>query len=62
MSSGIDDKYKIQFKYEKVSPGVYRVYAEKPLEKGEYCFMYAGATSTVMGAAPIQKVYDFGVK
>ena len=60
MSSGIDDKYKIAFKYEKVSPGVYKVYTEKPLDAGEYCFMYAGGTATY-GTAPLQKVYDFGV-
>ncbi|MCW3105979.1 MAG: hypothetical protein JWQ09_485 [Segetibacter sp.] len=62
LSSGIDDTYKIQFKYEKVSPGVYRVYAEQPLEKGEYCFMYAGGGSAVNGTTPLQKVYDFGIK
>lgn len=61
MSSGIDDDNKISFKYEKVSQGVYRVYTEQPLKKGEYCFMYAGGTATY-GAAPLQKVYDFGVK
>lgn len=61
MSSGIDDKNKISFKYEKNSQGIYRVYTEQPLEKGEYCFMYAGGTATY-GTAPLQKVYDFGIK
>jgi hypothetical protein len=61
MSSGIDDKNKISFKYEKVSPGVYKVFTEQELEEGEYCFMYAGGTS-VYGNAPLQKVYDFGIK
>lgn len=61
MSSGIDDKNKVPFKYEKISQGVYRVYTEQPLKKGEYCFMYAGGTVTY-GSAPLQKVYDFGVK
>ncbi|MBP6234171.1 MAG: hypothetical protein KA428_13005, partial [Chitinophagaceae bacterium] len=54
MSSGIDDDNKISFKYEKLSQGVYRVYTEQPLKKGEYCFMYAGGTATY-GGAPLQK-------
>ncbi len=65
MSSGIDDDNKIEFKYEKISPGVYRVYTEKPLVKGQYCFMYAGSsstTTTMYGGAPMQKVYDFAIK
>lgn len=61
MSSGISDKNKISFKYEKISQGVYKVYTEQPLKKGEYCFMYAGGTATY-GTAPLQKVYDFGIK
>jgi hypothetical protein len=61
MSSGIDDDNKIPFKYEKISQGVYKIYTEKPLKKGEYCFMYAGGTATY-ASAPLQKVYDFGIK
>lgn len=61
MSSGIADENKITFKYEKISQGIYRVYTEQTLEDGEYCFMYAGGTATY-GTAPLQKVYDFGIK
>jgi len=61
MASGVDDRNKVAFKYEKTSQGVYRVYTEKPLEAGEYCFMYAGGSATYVGS-PSQKVYDFGVK
>lgn len=61
LSSGIEEKSKVAFKYEKVSPGVYKVYAEAPLRPGEYCFMYAGGTATY-GVAPMQKVYDFGIE
>ena len=61
MSSGIDDKNKVSFKYEKVSPGVYRVFFKEPLEKGQYCFMYAGASTYGAGGTPLQKVYDFGI-
>lgn len=61
MSSGIDDKNKVPFKYEKISQGVYKVYTEQDLKDGEYCFMYAGGTA-LYGNAPLQKVYDFGIK
>ncbi|MBX9782606.1 MAG: hypothetical protein K2X48_04845 [Chitinophagaceae bacterium] len=60
LTTGIDDKNKISFKFEKISKGVYKVITEKPLEDGQYCFMYAGGTSTFSGA-PMQKVFDFGI-
>lgn len=62
MSSGIDDKNKVAFKYQKVALGIYKVYTEQPLEEGQYCFMYAGGTAVSFGTAPLQKVYDFGIK
>ncbi len=61
MTTGIDDKNKIEFKFEKISKGIYKVFTEKPLEKGQYCFMYAGGATTY-GHAPMQKVYDFSVE
>ena len=60
MTSGIDDKCKVSFKFEKVSQGVYKVYTEQPLGKGEYAFMYAGSAAAY--TATTQKVYDFGVQ
>lgn len=62
MASGIDDKYKVQFKYEKISKGVFRVYFEKPLEKGEYCFMYAGSSPLGLYGMTLDKVYDFSIR
>jgi hypothetical protein len=62
ISSGIDDKNKVAFKYEKLSKGVYKVYFEKPLKSGEYSFMYAGSSGGANGGAPLQKVYDFGIQ
>lgn len=61
-SSGVDDEYKVPIKYEKVSQGVYKVYLEKPLEKGEYGFMNAAASTSVGDTPAQQKVYDFGVR
>lgn len=60
MTSGIDNAQKISFKHEKVSQGVYKVYLEKAIPKGEYCFMYAGGTTAY--GSPLQKVFDFGIK
>jgi len=55
---GVADKNKMAFKFDKIAPGIYKVYFEKPLE-GEFCFMYAGQIPT--GFTAINKVYDFGV-
>ncbi len=60
MTSGIDDVQRVEFKYQKISSGVYKVYFLKSLNDGEYCFMYAGAASEFNGM-PVQKVFDFGV-
>lgn len=58
-SNGVADKNKIAFKFDKVAPGIYKVYFDKPLT-GEYCFMYAGSVPS--GFDAVNKVYDFGVK
>ena len=57
-SIGVDDKNKAEFKFEKISAGIYRVYFEKPLS-GEFCFMYTGAAPA--GFTSMNKVYDFGI-
>ncbi len=58
-SSGIPTKMKIDFQYEKMSDGIYKVTFETPLEPGEYCFMYASDTPTRFTN---NKIFDFGVK
>jgi len=60
-NSGFDKKQLIDFSFEKMKPGIYKVTPKKPLLKGEYCFVDAGG-STVMGMFMIKKVYDFGIK
>lgn len=62
ISSGIDDDNKINFRFKKLAQGEYRVYTDLPLEKGEYCFMYAGGAAESFGIAPLMKVYDFSIQ
>lgn len=59
-ATGIDDSQKILFKFEKVAQGIYKVHTEQPLQKGEYCFLYAAGAASA-GSTPIQRVFDFGV-
>lgn len=53
-SSGVAEEQNFGYKYEKISPGIYKVYFPNGISAGEYGFMYAG-TSTA------NKVYDFGI-
>lgn len=55
--SGIDSDYVRDFKFEKLAPGLYKVFFEKPLEKGEYLFVQAGIA---LGQG--QYIYDFSVR
>lgn len=57
-STGISSKVKIDFKYEEVADGIFKLTFNKPLEKGEYCFLYASATPTQYAN---NKVWDFGI-
>jgi len=57
VKSGIGDKARIQFTYEDVAPGVFKVTPDAELAPGEYGFMYsigaqAGATA---------RIFDFSV-
>jgi hypothetical protein len=55
--SGIDSDFVRNFKFEKLAPGLYKVFFEKPLDKGEYLFVQAGI---ILGQG--QYIYDFSVK
>ena len=57
-SSGISNKIKVQFDYTEIAEGIYKVTFKKPLEKGEYCFLYASATPARFNN---NKVFDFGI-
>jgi len=55
--TGISSDFVVQFKNDRLSPGLYKVYCEKPLPPGQYLFVYAGS-ALYAG----QYVYDFTVK
>ena len=58
-SSGISNKIKVSFDYEEVTEGIYKVTFKQPIEKGEYCFLYASSTPTRYSN---NKVFDFGIQ
>jgi len=55
--SGIDTDFVRDFKFEKLAPGLYKVFFGNPLEKGEYLFVQAGI---MLGQG--QYIYDFSVR
>jgi hypothetical protein len=57
-ASGVDDEFKVSYKFQKLAKGIYEVYFEEDLLPGEYGFMYAGTISNTSGSP---KVYDFGI-
>jgi len=57
-SIGIDDKEKIDFNYELIADGIYKVYAKEPMDIGEYCFVYIGAVPGIFSG---YRVYDFSI-
>ncbi len=65
--AGPPAKFRIDFEYEKLAPGVYKVNAGT-LPSGEYCFFYTGSptatAATTYGFAAASgggKVFDFSV-
>ena len=56
--SGVSDKEKIDFDYTEISEGIYKVTFKQPLDKGEYCFMYASQTPD---RYTNDKLFDFGI-
>ena len=57
-SYGINELQIINFKYEKINQNIYRIYFQKPLVNGEYCFMPT-VNSATQGKS--SKMFDFGV-
>jgi len=63
---GLSAKQMESFKYEKLTPTLYRVYFPEPLTPGEYCFYYAGNSSMQSSMFNFyqvndMKVFDFGI-
>ncbi len=56
--SGTMDKAARAFTYEKIAPGVYKVFPQADLAEGEYGFYNGGGAGPSGGA----KIFDFGIK
>ncbi len=62
--TGVMDKDRIPFEYEKVTPGVFKVTTSNPLPPGEYGFLYSisGGGVGMMGAGNMMaRVFDFSI-
>lgn len=57
--TGVMDKDRIEFTYDPVRLGVYRVTPKAPLKPGEYGFLYGIGGA---GGALTARIYDFGVR
>lgn len=57
---GVMDKDRIEFSYDTVRPGVFRVTPNEALEGGEYGFLYSLGGNGIGGAAS-SRIFDFGV-
>ena len=56
-STGIDEKQIVDFSYEKLSDGIFKVFTKEPLKEGEYCFYYIGKSESSFA----EGFYDFGI-
>lgn len=62
--TGVMDKDQLPFNYEIVSPGVYRITVEEPLEPGQYGFVFAiagGVGPGINGAGGGARIFAFGI-
>jgi hypothetical protein len=57
MKSGVNDKARVQFTYEDVAPGVFKVTPNAELAPGEYGFMYSIGAQ----AGSTARIFDFSV-
>lgn len=57
MKSGVSDKARVQFSYEDVAPGVFKVTPNADLAPGEYGFMYSIGAQ----AGSAARIFDFSV-
>jgi len=56
--TGIDEDQKVQFSFEEVKPGIFKVKSKATLKEGEYCFIYS---ASVPSQYSNDKVFDFTV-
>ncbi len=55
--SGISEKQIVEFTYERLSAGIFKVTPKADLEEGEYCFVYIGKVESTFANG----YYDFGI-
>jgi len=55
--SGISEKQIVEFTYERLSAGIFKVTPKTDLEEGEYCFIYIGKVESTFANG----YYDFGI-
>jgi hypothetical protein len=60
-SSGTREKDSIEFRTEKLGPGVFKVSPSETLGPGEYCFFIASGSSNPSQAGATGHLFDFGV-
>ena len=60
-SSGTRDKDTVEFRTEKLGPGVFKVTPAESLKPGEYCFFLASGASNPSQAGATGHLFDFGV-
>lgn len=58
-SYGVRGSYSVKFKYERLSNQIFKIYFEKPLAAGQYCFI--PAVTSIEDNEKIV-VYDFGIE
>lgn len=56
--TGIPQKVKVPFDYSEEADNIYKMTFKTPLQKGEYCFLYAGSSPSL---GSNEKVFDFGI-
>lgn len=59
--SGIMDKDRIAFSYDRIAPGVFRVRPDADLAPGEYGFLYSMSAGGASGNGMIARVFDFAI-
>jgi hypothetical protein len=57
--SGIDENQKVQFGFEELKPGIFKITPKTTLKEGEYCFIYS---ASVPSQYSNDKVFDFSVR
>lgn len=54
VKKGVDSRFTIHFQTDEISKGIYRVSIDKPLDAGEYAFVFTGANGN-------SRIYDFSI-